>query len=112
MPAKPREPINVVLAINIAEAMTRRNIASQEQLAKLSGVAQRTISNYLNPERRAQGKSGKAPSAKLTEVEQIARALDMEAWDLLRPIHGRERDFYEKIEEAYRRLRDTDPPTD
>lgn len=38
------KPINVVVAENIAQAMERRNIRTQAELAKRSGVAQRTIS--------------------------------------------------------------------
>lgn len=105
MSVKQQKPINVVLAENIAAAMQRKQITSQEQLAKVSGVSQRTISNYLNPDKRAQGKSGRAPSAKLSEVEQIARALNVETWDLLRQLSPRERELHERIEAAYRALR-------
>ncbi|WP_087864368.1 helix-turn-helix domain-containing protein [Comamonas thiooxydans] len=55
-------------------------------LAQKSGVAQTTISNYLNPGRRGTGKSGKAASAKLTELELLAEALGVEAWTLIQPI--------------------------
>lgn len=99
------KPINLVVAENIAQAMERRNIRTQAELAKRSGVAQRTISNYLNPANRVQGASGKQPSAKLSELEQIARALDVETWDLLRDLSPQEREFYARIEDAYRRLR-------
>ena len=111
MPTQKRKSINQVLAANIAAAMERRHIKTQEELAKASGVAQRTISNYLNPEKRAKGKSGKEPSAKLTEIEQIAKALDTEAWDLLRELTPRERAFYRRIEDAYKRL-DPEEPID
>jgi len=37
------------------------------------------------PDRRKPGKDGKAGSAKLTEVEMLARALEVEPWELLRP---------------------------
>jgi transcriptional regulator with XRE-family HTH domain len=100
------KPINIVVAENIAQAMERRNIRTQAELAKRSGVAQRTISNHLNPANRVQGASGKPPSAKLSELEQIARALDVETWDLLRDLTPTEREFYAKIEAAYRSLRD------
>lgn len=46
---------------------------------------QTTISLYLSPDRRKPGKDGKAGSAKLTEVEMLARALEVEPWELLRP---------------------------
>lgn len=96
--------INIVLAENLEHFMRKRNIDSQQALAEKSGVAQRTISNYLNPDRRQVSKSGKEPSAKLTEVEQIARALDVEVWDLLRDLSPSERELYANIEAAYRKL--------
>jgi transcriptional regulator with XRE-family HTH domain len=105
MATKHRKPINEILAASIADAMRRRHIRTQEELAKLSGLSQRTISNYLNPTRRTKGTSGKAPSAKLSEVEKIAQALDVEAWNLLRELSPREREFYASIESAYRRMR-------
>lgn len=99
-----RKPINEILAHNIAEAMVMRQVRTQAQLAKLSGVAQRTISNYLSPKNRVKGSSGKQPSAKLSEVEQIAKALDVETWDLLRELRPGEREFYDQIKAAYNKL--------
>lgn len=96
-------PLNQALAINLAYHMERKGL-KQMALAKKCGVAQTTISNYLNPERRKLGKDGKAGSAKLTEVEMLAAALDVEPWELLRPMDGRQREVYEKIEAAYRAL--------
>lgn len=96
--------INAVLAANLAHFMRACGIESQSDLAKRSGVAQRTISNYLNPDLREQGKSGKQPSAKLTEVEKIAQAMNIEAWDLLRDLNPNEREMYTRIETAYREL--------
>lgn len=108
MNAKSKRPINEVLAENIRAAMQSRHIATQEELAKRSGLSQRTISNYLNPQNRARGASGKEPSAKLSEVDQIAVALNVEAWNLLRDLSPSERAFYDRIDEAYRKL--TGPP--
>lgn len=99
-----RKPINEILAHNIAECMALRNIRNQAELAKKSGVAQRTISNYLHPQNRVKGASGKPPSAKLSEVEQIAKALDVETWDLLRELRPGEREFYDQIKSAYNKL--------
>ena len=99
-------PLNQALAVNLAYHMERKGL-KQMALAKKCGVAQTTISNYLNPERRKLGKDGKAGSAKLTEVEMLAAALDVEPWELLRPMDGRQREVYEKIEAAYRALNAT-----
>lgn len=96
-------PLNQALADNLAYHMERKGL-KQMALARKCGVAQTTISNYLNPERRKPGKDGKAGSAKLTEVEMLATALGVEPWALLRPMDGHQRDVYEKIEAAYRAL--------
>jgi DNA-binding Xre family transcriptional regulator len=96
--------INQVLAANLAFFMRQRGIASQTALAKKSGIAQRTIGNYLRPDLRQVSKSGKMPSAKLSELETIAAALDVQVWDLLRDMTPSERAFYAKLEAAYRKL--------
>jgi transcriptional regulator with XRE-family HTH domain len=98
-----RTPINVILANNLAHFMEVKGL-KQAGLAKLSGVAQRTISNYLRPNDREMSKSGKAPSAKLSEVELIADALGLQPWELLRFMGPSERDFYLQVEDAYRKL--------
>ena len=98
-----KPPINVVLAQNLAHFMSEKKL-TQMSLSIKTGVAQSSISNYLNPGRRSASKSGKAPSAKLSEVELIAVALGVEAWELLRFISPSERDFYMHVEQAYRSL--------
>jgi DNA-binding Xre family transcriptional regulator len=98
-------PINEVLAVNLKHFMQERG-HTQASLARKAEVAQRTIGNYLNPAlRQAESKSGKAPSAKLTELEKICQALDVEVWELLRPINPSERVFYRQIEESFQKLR-------
>ena len=95
--------INEALAENLKHFMDERQLV-QKALAAKCGVAQTTISNYLNPGRRPIGASGKAPSAKLSEVEMMATALDIEPWQLLRSFSHDERVAYEAIETAYRAL--------
>jgi transcriptional regulator with XRE-family HTH domain len=104
--AKAEQPaIGAVLATNLAFFMKEKGF-TQSSLGKKAGLAQRTIGNYLNPAlRQAESKTGKAPSAKLTEVEKIAVALQIEVWELLRPITPAEREFYRQIEESFDRLR-------
>ncbi|WP_429942000.1 XRE family transcriptional regulator [Achromobacter xylosoxidans] len=80
-----RPTLNETLAANLARLMDRRGW-TQAALAKQSGVGQTTISLYLNPERRQPSKSGKIPSAKLTEVESLANAVGVEPWELLKPV--------------------------
>lgn len=98
-----KPPINVILAQNLAHFMSEKKL-TQMALSVKTGVAQSSISNYLSPGKRAVSKSGKAPSAKLSEVELIADALGVEAWELLRFISPSERDFYLHVEQAYRSL--------
>lgn len=103
---KPKKlPINEVLAINLAHFMKEKKF-TQASLGEKAGLAQRTIGNYLNSAlRQAESKSGKPPSAKLTEVEKICHALGIEVWELLRPITPAEREFYRQIEESFEQLR-------
>lgn len=98
-----KTPINQVLAENLAHFMEERGL-NQVGLSKKSGISQRSISNYLNPDARATGKSGKAPSAKLSEVELIADSLDIEAWQLLRKMTDTERVLYSSVERAFKEL--------
>lgn len=94
-------PINAVLAANLRHFMTAKGITAQTALATSAGVAQRTISNYLNPANRTEGATGNAPSAKLSELESIAKALNVEVWELLRPMSESDRLIYQKVEEAF-----------
>lgn len=110
-----KKPLNQVLAENLHHFMALRpDSNTQPKLAKRSGVSQRTIGNYLRPELRAPTNTGKAPSAKLSEIELLAKALEVDAWELLRPMSAEDRVIYRKIEEAFseiRRMR-PDPTSD
>lgn len=86
-----KKAINDLLAENVRHFMKLRNIPTQEALAAKVGVVQRTIGYYLDPTKRAASKSGKEPSAKLTEVASLAAALDVEVWQLLMPKDERDR---------------------
>lgn len=104
-------PLNKALAENLHHHMEKQGL-NQTSLAKKCGVAQTTISLYLHPERRKEGKDAKPGSAKLTEVEMLAQALDVEPWELVRPLDGVQREVYAKIEAAYRVLQHApSPPT-
>ena len=76
--------MNDVLATNLARFMAAQG-HTQSSLAKRSGVAQRTIGNYLQPNAREVGSRGKPGSAKLTELAMIAAALQVATWQLLVP---------------------------
>lgn len=80
----PSKSINTIFAENLRQRMDAGGW-SQATLAKKTGVAQTSISNYLSPERRAAGAKGKEPSAKLTEMAMIAEALTVSPWEMLIP---------------------------
>lgn len=100
LPFMEEKSINSVFAENLAALMEKKGI-KQTALAAKSNLAQKTISNYLNPNQRAPSATGKIPSAKLTELEMIATALGTEPWKLLRPLNPNQRTAYEQIEGAF-----------
>lgn len=93
-------PINDVLAQNLAYFMAEKGL-NQSTLGAAAGIGQTTVGLYLNPGRRKTGASGKAPSAKLGELEQLARVLGVEVWELLRPMSPSARRAYRQIEAAF-----------
>lgn len=93
--------INLVLARNLRALMDEQGL-TQMQLAKRSGVAQTTISLYLNPEKRSAGARGKPPSAKLAEAQALAEAMGVELWELLRDMTQAEREVYRALEKVFR----------
>jgi len=92
--------INQILASNLAHFMGAREV-TQAELAKRAGIGQTTVSLYLNPASRLQGATGKTPSPTLAKVESLARALDAELWELLRPLSPVQRELYRSIEKAF-----------
>lgn len=97
--------INQVLARNLAYWMGEAKL-TQAALAEKAGVSQKTISNYLNPEQRAEGSKGKEPSAKLTELAKIAEGLHIGVWQLLREMTPSQRKMYQSIEDHFASLRE------
>lgn len=75
------KPINLVLAEALRFFMGKS--WNNSSLAKASGVAEGTIRNYLSPTKRESGKTGKEPSAKLTELAKLAAALGVQVADLV-----------------------------
>lgn len=109
MPPAQQKTINQVVAENLAHWISERGM-KQTALAAKAGVSQKTISNYLNPKQRAEGATGKEPSAKLSELARIADALGVEVWQLTRPAADElDRVMYEAIEQAMVKLRSSVP---
>jgi transcriptional regulator with XRE-family HTH domain len=102
-----KRSINEVLAENLKHYMGAQGL-KQKALGEQAGMAQTTVSLYLNPGRRQPSKSGKVPSANLGDVERLAAALEVEVWELLRPLSGPEREAYDKIANAYKALQGSD----
>lgn len=112
-------PINEVLATNLKRLMEAKvDLSTQAKLASRSGVNQKTISNYLNPQQRPDGKKGRPASAKLAEVELIAGAFGLEVWELLvpgldpnrrptfQPLSEQERRLYERLAEVAKEIKE------
>jgi transcriptional regulator with XRE-family HTH domain len=102
-----KRSINEVLAENLKHYMSTQGL-KQTALGEQAGMAQTTVSLYLNPGRRQPSKSGKVPSANLGDVERLAAALGVEVWELLRPLSGPEREAYDKIAHAFKALQGSD----
>lgn len=83
-------PINEVIADALAYYMDRGGW-NKSTLGKAAGVAPNTIGNALNPSKRAQGKSGKAPSIKATELALIAKPMGLKVADLVTDLPAAER---------------------
>lgn len=101
---------NHVLAENLAAAMAAKGM-TQSDLARASGVGQTTISLYLRPGDRQPSASGKQASAKLAEVEQIAKALGIEYWQLLKPQDAGDLALAIDLQEVLRKHRDAEAAT-
>ena len=89
--------ITTVLADNLTHFMQARGV-TQAQLAKRSGLGQTTISLYLRPAARSGTASGAAPSPTLARVQALAEALNVELWELLRPLTQAQRDLIRSVD--------------
>lgn len=96
-PIHQNKTLNQILAENLSYFMAKIGM-TQAQLGRAADMGQTTVSLYLNPQRRLTGKSGKEPSAKLAEVQRLAKALQVEPWELLRPLTEAQREFYRSME--------------
>src|SRR3546814_4841430 len=78
-----KKPINDVLAENLTAFMEEKNL-TQAALGKLAEIGQTTVGLYLNTHRRNPGKTGKRPSAKLRDVEELANDIAVEVSEIIR----------------------------
>lgn len=74
--------INQIVSESLAHLMGVRNMTAK-RLGELAGVSPRTVGNFLNPTNRAPGSKGKEPGGKLTELDRIARALQVSVAELV-----------------------------
>lgn len=104
--------ITEVLARNLRCAMNEHPLirGSQNELARRSKVAQTSIGYMLNPQTRAPTKRGDS-SPKLTQIDKVARALGLQAWQLVYPdpnnrlVSPRENELHRRIEADLAELR-------
>ena len=103
--------IRDVLAANLQYYMIKKGL-TQKALGKAASMGQTTVSLYLSPERRKLSKSGKVAAPNLGQVEQMANALGVQLWELLRPMTPSEREAYEQIEAAFLTLKAKPAPAE
>jgi transcriptional regulator with XRE-family HTH domain len=82
-----KRDINQVLAKNLKEAIERKydGVVNQSELARQSGVSQKTISNILSTLRPDLADMSVAPSPTVAKLSLLAKALDIALWELLHP---------------------------
>jgi len=78
----PRKSLNQTLAYNLERLMRDRGLSAR-QLGQLTGLAPNTIGNYLKASGDQFTSTGKERSAKLTEVQRLADALNVDPLHLL-----------------------------
>lgn len=96
---KQKKTVNQIVAAHLAQ-MKGEKWGSQEELAAKAGVSQKTISNCLNPEQRAEGATGRVPSVTLAALERICTALEAEVWELVAPFGAEETALLSAYREA------------
>lgn len=104
--------ITEILAHNLKKALDEHPVfrGSGNALSKTAKVAQTSISYMLNPKSRAPTKRGDS-SPKISQVDRVARALGLQAWQLVypdpdnRPVTDRESELHKRIESALVELR-------
>lgn len=89
--------ISDVVALNLRHFMAQRKL-TQQVLAKKSGMAQTTISLYLNPSSRKETGKADPPAPNLGKVNALAGALGVELWELLRPLTQSQRDLIKNVD--------------
>jgi hypothetical protein len=79
--------INEIIAKNLRAAMLEKfGEVNQTRFAELSGLAQPGIGLLLNPDRRLPAlNQKKGTSATVIQLVMVARALDIEPWELIHP---------------------------
>ncbi|WP_421885185.1 helix-turn-helix domain-containing protein [Methylibium sp.] len=90
-------PITSILATNLKHFMKAREL-TQAGLAKACNLGQTTISLYLNPSNRKDTATGREASPTLARVQVLADALEVELWELLRPLTQSQRDLLRSVE--------------
>lgn len=105
------KPITQVVSEALAYYMhAHQPPLTEAALGKAAGISPRTVGNFLRPEGRQVGASGKSPSGKLTELAMIARALNVSVADLVVDVSPEARAHRQKVAEAVAILSGTGSP--
>jgi transcriptional regulator with XRE-family HTH domain len=90
------------IAENLERSMRHHGL-SEQALARASGISPRTVGNFLRPSNRysKSGTSRSFPSGTLANLVNLAEALGLEAWELLRKRDSARAKFLLIVEQAY-----------
>lgn len=87
---------HATIAANVQALMSETGVRTQKELAKKTGLAQRTISNVLNP--------GSVGSIRIETLDSLARFFNIESYHLMipdLPIEELKHKRIEKVIECY-----------
>lgn len=103
------QDINTIVAHNLRFFMGREGsrLNNPTVLGKAAGVAANTVTNMLKPEKRTTTSKKPVGYPNLDNLVKVAKALNVQVWELLHPdiVRSlREREFYLRIERDFRSL--------
>ena len=101
-----QKDLSAVVAANVKTLMAAKNL-NQTELAKRSGVSQKTISNITS----ADADSSTRPKSSTIEIlELVAKGLEVAPWKLLMDVTPEQRKAWDQIEQAYQAIQPAPSP--
>lgn len=103
------QDINAIIAKNLRFLMDRpgSTLSNPTSLGKAAGVAANTVANLLDARKRTTTSAKPVGYPTLDKLVRIARALNVQVWEILHPDIERslrEREFYARIERDFKSL--------